>query len=134
MNDPYALKIVAHYLGGDISDERTVLLPVYGHKHVAAYTDVDGAMIRTANEAAEFGEADWHQRERIAMVREIPSKGKTEPRCVIYICRIAELFDQITIGRAGVSWSDVSKATLEKPRVIASKTVRAEVHQLIQGE
>ena len=61
------------------------------------------------------------------MVREIPTKGKSAARCVIYICVLKGLFDHITIGNAGISWADVEKATAERPKVVASQIVQNEV-------
>ncbi|MGI9326500.1 MAG: hypothetical protein ACR2PZ_14855 [Pseudomonadales bacterium] len=126
-NKKAALKIAAHYLAGEPADEQTVATSAHGQVHVAAYTDADGAMIRTAADPEAFGDVDWHQLGQIAMVREIPSKAGGEARCVIYLCEIAKLFDRITIGKAGVSWKDVALSTVEKPQIMMSATVADEV-------
>jgi hypothetical protein len=86
-------------------DERTVDFPPYGRCHFSAYTDLEGAMISTPNrEDNEFGQADWHHRDRIMMFRDFG-----DGRCMIYVCPIKPLFAARTIGQHGVRWLDVDR-------------------------
>ena len=108
-NKQIAQRVLTAVFDGKPIDALTSELPEWGTVHIAAYTDLDAAMICAANEAAEFGSTEWHSKGRIAMLREIPVKGRSPARCAVYICKIEDLFDHISVGRAGVKWADVSK-------------------------
>lgn len=86
-------------------DEATIEWPVFGRCHFAAYTSELGAMISSPNkDDKEFGDADWHRKDRAVLFRD-PDGG----RVMIYICPIAPLFQRRTIGHHGVRWADVQK-------------------------
>jgi hypothetical protein len=113
-NKAVAIQVAIKMLDAAPVDTATVDLPEIGHVHVAAYCDDRGATIRPANSDVGLGDADWHEKERILMAREIPAKGKTPARIAVYLCLIADLFDRITIGNSGVKWTDVGKVAEQR--------------------
>ena len=111
-NKSIALKIAAKFFDGEIIDKATVSTPEWGTCHVAAYTDTSGAMIATTDTDVQFGEAEWHAKERIIMVREHPKKHPTPASITIYVCKIEDLFEVKSVGHSGVKWADVGKVKL----------------------
>jgi hypothetical protein len=113
-NNAVAIQVAIKMLDAGPVDAATVDLPEIGHVHVVAYCDDQGAMIRSATSRVEFGDAEWHAKERILMAREIPASGRAGARFAMYLCRISDLFDRINIGNAGVKWTSVAKVAEQK--------------------
>jgi hypothetical protein len=111
-NKSLALRIAAKYFNGKIIDKATIETSEWGICHVAAYTDLVGAMIATTQSDVQFGDVEWHSKGRIIMVREHPKKMKTPARITFYICEIKNLFENKSVGYSGVKWGDVSKVKL----------------------
>ena len=90
-NKAKAIKIMSRHFGATNATKASLDIPEWGDCQIAAYTLTNGAMIINASDPKSFGELPWHHRDHLIMLREI-SDVKT-PRCVIYICKIKDLFD-----------------------------------------
>ena len=111
-NKAIALRIATNVFDGKVIDNATIDTSQWGVCHVAAYTDLLGAMIATTDTDVQFGDLDWHSKEKIILVREHPKKGKSPARITIYVCKIKDLFENKSVGYSGVKWEDVSKVKL----------------------
>jgi len=111
-NKARAIELATEFFNGQVLDKSTIETPDWGACHVAAYTDLDGAMIATTKSDVQFGDAEWHSKGRIILVREHPNKGNTPARITFYVCEIRDLFEHKTIGYGGVKWPDVAKVQL----------------------
>ena len=124
-NKSIALSIAAKFFNGHIVDKASIETPDWGLCHVAAYTDLKGAMIATTESDVQYGEAPWHSKGRIVMVREHPKMTKSPARITIYVCEIEDLFKNKSVGHSGVKWEDVSKVSLFKKTLPSSELKHA---------
>ncbi|XOV83665.1 MAG: hypothetical protein ACFHXK_00820 [bacterium] len=124
-NKAVAIKLAIHHFSGSPIDKATINTSDWGKCHVAAYTDLVGAMIATTETDVQFGDAEWHYKGRIIMVREQPSKRQSPARITFYVCEIEDLFREKSIGRSGVKWTDVAKMKLYGKTLYSSDLVSA---------
>ena len=121
-NKKKALRIVEQRFDGHDVTRESMVIPGWGDCQVAAYTSTDGAMIANASNPQAFGELDWHNRDHLVLLREIPDPK--QPRCVIYFCAIEDLFEAPKakwIGKAGLKWTHVSKIAKHKEVVMTDE-------------
>ena len=111
-NKASAVTLALHHFNGSPVDKATIDTPDWGRCHVAAYTDLRGAMIATTETDVKFGDVEWHDKGRIIMVREQPKKHPSPARLTFYVCEIEDLFQEKSVKNSGVKWSDVSKRKL----------------------
>ena len=114
-NKKKAMALIAKHLGGVNPTNESLDLPDWGNCQIAAYTSKDGAMIVNASDPKHYGELAWHHRDHLVMLREIPDAKS--PRCIIYICKIKDLFDAPSeqwLGKAGVKWAFVGRVAKHK--------------------
>lgn len=128
-NKQKALKFVASFLNADIVDKKTIRSERWGYCHLSAYTHPTGAMISTPNRADNnYGDAEWHNNEHIVLFRDV-GDGK----CILYITKIAPLFDRRTIGHHGVTWENVEEVA-EFVQVFDSTEVLEALEQISNAE
>ncbi len=107
-NRAKAMAFAVRRLGAREVDAGSVDLAPFGLCHFAAYASPDGAMVSTPGRHDHaFGDADWHARGRVLMVRDLG-----DGRVAAYVCSIRELLDHRTIGHHGVAWTDVARLSL----------------------
>lgn len=124
-NKQKALKFVASFLNADIVDKKTIWSERWGYCHLSAYTHPTGAMISTpSSQDNDYGEAEWHKNDHILMFRDVG-----DGRCVLYISKIAPLFERRTIGHHGVTWDNVEQAA-EYVQVLDSRDVLDVLEQI----
>ena len=115
-NKRRAIDAVAKLFGAKKLDRNTIEFGDWGVCHFASYTHPKGAMISTPNrDDNEYGKAEWHQRDHIALFRDVG-----DGRCMLYISDIEPLFGLRTIGHHGVTWDNVRKVA-RVVKVVASQ-------------
>jgi len=113
-NRRFAMEFALEHFDADFIDESSIATRDWGTCRVAAFTDPKGAMIAAPNKQLKFGDRDWHHCDHLILIRDV---GNGE--CRVFINKIKDLFENISIGKGGVIWDDVERLSIKNETVNA---------------